>query len=272
MCFFSVSAIVFIEEVDYLRAFLVALQFLTRIQLVRQDDLTIEDFGHATKYFPLVGVVLGGLYLAVVWLCQFFSPWPHLSLVLWLLLPLMLTGGLHYDGFMDTVDGLFSGRERERILEIMKDSRVGSFGALAMMSLLLLNLAVLTDLPPGMVMAAMFVMPVIGRMAMVLVIFAFPYARPEGMGKVFAEMADRKTLLLSLLTTLIFVLPWGKMACLALAGGLVWGWLVAYYAYRKLGGLTGDVYGATELLTETAVLCLFLFSPLIPGGSELFWK
>jgi hypothetical protein len=125
---------------------------------------------------------------------------------------------------------------------------------------------------PGMVMAAMFVMPVIGRMAMVLVIFAFPYARPEGMGKVFAEMADRKTLLLSLLTTLIFVLPWGKMACLALAGGLVWGWLVAYYAYRKLGGLTGDVYGATELLTETAVLCLFLFSPLIPGGSELFWK
>lgn len=250
-----------------MRTFLVALQFLTRIQLARQDDLTIEDFGRATRCFPLVGAVLGAIYYLVAVLCLNFLPWQHVNLVILLLLPVLLTGGLHCDGFMDTIDGLFSGRDRKRMLEIMKDSRVGSYGALAMISLVLLNLAMLSDLPPVMVPPAMFVMPVIGRMAMVLIICSFPYARPEGMGKAFADMADPRTLLLAAVTTLAFVLPWGMTACLALAAGLVFSWLFACYASRKLGGLTGDVYGAAELLTEAVVLGIFLCSPLVCLGT-----
>ena len=123
-----------------MRSFLTALQFLTRIHLVRQENLTAEDFGRSTRFFPLVGVVLGALYLLAALACLAFLGLPsYTGKAILVLLPLLLTGGLHADGFMDTVDGLFSGRSRERMLEIMKDSRTGSFGVAAFAGLLLLN-------------------------------------------------------------------------------------------------------------------------------------
>ena len=251
-----------------MRSFITALQFLTRIHLVRQDDLTMEDFGRSTKFFPLVGVVLGTAYMALLFVTANLSPWQHVNTMLWLLAPIVLTGGLHYDGFMDTMDGLLSGREKERMLEIMKDSRVGSYGALSMVCLLFFNWAVLRDIPLTMIMTALFVMPIIGRMAMVFAIYAFPYARPEGMGKAFADMVDKKTVIIAGLCTIVSIVPWGMAAILSLLGGLLCGMSFALYASGKLGGLTGDVYGATELITETAVLCCFLLAPMIPHGMQ----
>lgn len=254
-----------------MRSFLVALQFLTRIQLVRQEYLTVEDFGRSTRCFPLVGAVLGLIYMVAVLISVELLRWENVNATLWLLLTVVLTGGLHYDGFMDTMDGLFSGRSRERMLEIMRDSRVGSFGALAAMCLLLFNWTAMKDIQASMSMAALFTMPVIGRMAMVLAIYAFPYARQEGMGKAFADMVDKKTVSMAALTTILFVVPWGQTAMLALILGLSFGLLLAAYAARKLGGLTGDVYGAVELLTESFVLFVFLWGTRLPGGVEVFW-
>jgi len=254
------------------RSFLVALQFLTRIQLVQQTDLKVEDFGRSTRCFPLVGAVLGSIYMLTAYATVNFLPWEHINITIWLLMTVILTGGLHYDGFMDTMDGLFSGRSRERMLEIMRDSRVGSFGALAAMCLLLFNWSAMKDIPESMSMMALFVMPVIGRMSMVLAIYAFPYARPEGMGKAFADMVDKETLGLAGLTAVLLVVPWGQSAVLALVLGLIFGLLLAAYAARRLGGLTGDVYGAVELLTEAFVLFVFLWAPRLPGGMEYFWQ
>ena len=104
-----------------MHSFLIGLQFLTRIRFVRQTTWTAEDFGRSTRFFPLVGLVLGLCYMLAAWVLIYFLGMRSLTCVLILILPILLTGGIHADGFMDTADGVFSGRERERKLEIMKE-------------------------------------------------------------------------------------------------------------------------------------------------------
>lgn len=248
-----------------MRSFLTALQFLTRIHLVNQKDLTAEDFGRSTKFFPLVGVVLGVLFLlTALILFALFSLSGYFPKAVLVLLPILLTGGLHCDGFMDTADGLFSGRSRERMLAIMKDSRTGSFGVVAFGAILLMDWAIMLDLPVPVLLIAIFVMPIIGRMAMLFAVAYFPYARPEGMGRAFAEMADRKAVIIGSVTTLLFTAPWGLAALAAMLGGLLWAFFFGHYACKKLGGLTGDVYGAVEMTAETAVLVIFYLFAFLP--------
>ena len=241
-----------------MRLFFVALQFLTRIQIVRQDSWTAEDFGRSTRFFPLVGLVQGVIYLLVAYLLLPVLGKSAIFASLMLILTIAITGGLHYDGFMDTMDGLLSARSRERMLEIMKDSRVGSYGALAAICLILLQWSLLRDIDEAFIFMAVYTMPLIGRMGMVLVIASFPYARPEGMGKAFAEMADRSTLIVAGVTTISAIITLGQVAMAALVVGLSVAYLFGRYATAKLGGVTGDVYGAAELLTETSVLATFL--------------
>lgn len=255
-----------------MKSFITALQFLTRIHICTQRDLTAEDFGRSTKFFPLVGVILGTIYMLATWGLIAVFGWANLVTTLLIILPVLLTGGLMLDGFMDTVDGVFSGRDRERVLEIMKDSRVGSFGVIALACLLLVNWTALRDVKLMLIMTALFVMPIIGRMAMVMAIVCFPYARKEGMGKIFADMADKKTLLLAIAVTLAFVVPWGQAAVAALVMGLSFAWLVGRWLTSQLGGLTGDTYGAIETLTETVVLLVFWVTSWIPGGLHILWR
>lgn len=255
-----------------MKSFITALQFLTRIHVKNQVDLTAEDFGRSTKFFPLVGLILGIIYMLASWCLIAVFGWANLVTTLLVLLPVLLTGGLMLDGFMDTVDGVFSGRERERVLEIMKDSRVGSFGVIALACLLLVNWSALRDVKLVLIMTALFIMPIIGRMAMVMAIAFFPYARKEGMGKIFADMADRKTVIIAAVTTLICVVPWGQAAIAALVIGLAFAWLAASWLNNKLGGLTGDTYGAIETLTETVVLLVFWGTSWLPGGLHILWR
>ena len=254
-----------------MRSFLTALQFLTRIHLRTQTDLTMEDFGRSTKWFPLVGLVLGGLYMAAAWcLMRLFGQAELVTAVL-VLLPVFFTGGLLLDGLMDTADGVFSARSRERKLEIMKDSRVGSFGVIALVSLMMLNWTAMRGIDAVWLLPAGFVMPVIGRMAMVMVIAGFPYARKEGMGKIFSDMADRKTVAAAGAVTAAGVLPWGGIAAAALLPGLVFAWGAGRWLTDKLGGLTGDTYGAIETLTETVVLLVFFVASWLVGGVHAVW-
>ena len=247
-----------------MNSFLVGLQFLTRIRIVRQTVWTAEDFGRSTRFFPLVGLVLGICYALAAWILVSVLGMRALTAALLLILPLLLTGGLHADGFMDTADGVFSGRERERKLEIMKDSRVGSFGVVAFVLLMFLQFALLLDMSPPLLVPVFFVMPIIGRMAMVLAVSCFPYARADGMGKTFADMADRRTVVIAALTTALLVLPCGVLASAALVLGTVFALLVCRWLTAVLGGVTGDVYGAVSVLTETLVLAVFSLASVNP--------
>mgnify|MGYP000959513118 FL=1 len=255
-----------------MNSFLVGLQFLTRIRIVRQTVWTAEDFGRSTRFFPLVGLVLGICYALAAWILVSVLGMRALTAALLLILPLLLTGGLHADGFMDTADGVFSGRERERKLEIMKDSRVGSFGVVAFVLLMFLQFALLLDMSPPLLVPVFFVMPIIGRMAMVLAVSCFPYARADGMGKTFADMADRRTVAIAAVTTSVLVIPIGLLATLALVLGVVFTLLFCRWVTAILGGVTGDVYGAATVLTETIVLAVFSLASSYTNVWGLLWR
>ena len=254
-----------------MNSFLVGLQFLTRIHIARQTVWTAEDFGRSTRFFPLVGLVLGICYALAAWLLVYFIGMRTLTAVLLLILPLLLTGGLHADGFMDTADGVFSGRERERKLAIMKDSRVGSFGVVSFVLLMFLQFALLLDMHPFLLLTALFVMPIIGRFAMVLAVACFPYARADGMGKTFADMADRRTVAIAAVTTAVLVMPCGLLASIALVLGILFALFFCRMITMTLGGVTGDVYGAVTVLTETLVLAVFSLASIRPDIWGLFW-
>ena len=255
-----------------MNSFLIGLQFLTRIHLVRQTVWTAEDFGRSTRFFPLVGLVLGICYALAAWLLLYALGIRSLTVALLLILPLLLTGGLHADGFMDTADGVFSGRERARKLEIMKDSRVGAFGVVSFVMLMFVQFALLSDMAPLLLVPALFVMPIIGRLAMVLAVACFPYAREDGMGKTFADMADRSTVVIAALTTAVLVLPLGMLATAALVLGTLFALLFCRTMTNILGGVTGDVYGAATVLTETLVLAVFSLASSYPNVWGILWK
>ena len=255
-----------------MNSFLIGLQFLTRIHLVRQTVWTAEDFGRSTRFFPLVGLVLGICYALAAWLLLYTLGMRSLTAALLLILPLLLTGGLHADGFMDTADGVFSGRERARKLEIMKDSRVGAFGVVSFVMLMFVQFALLSDMAWPLLVPALFVMPIIGRLAMVLAVACFPYAREDGMGKTFADMADRSTVVIAALTTAVLVLPWGVLATAALVLGTLFAFLFCRMMTNILGGVTGDVYGAATVLTETLVLAVFSLASAYPNVWGILWK
>ena len=254
-----------------MKSFLTALQFLTRIHLRQQSNLVVEDFGRSTKFFPLVGLVLGLIYLLASWCLIAVFGWANFVTTILVLLPVLFTGGLLLDGFMDTVDGVFSGRERERQLEIMKDSRVGAFGVVAMILLVLWKWSLIHDMPASLLAPALISMMAFGRFGMVLVILRFPYAREEGMGKAFSLYAGRRSLWIAVLTVLLLLAAlWlfsgalvagcAAVAALASAGfALLFGsWLTG-----KLGGLTGDMYGAATELAEVVVLLIFVLSAYV---------
>ena len=249
------------------REFVTALQFLTRIRLFRDPDYDDGLFGRSVKFFPLVGLLAGSILAGVAVLTGGWLPGTVRSTLL-VTLSVFITGGLHCDGLMDSADGLFSGRARERMLEIMKDSRVGSFGVIAIFLLLLWKWALLHDLPDSLLVPALISMMTFGRFAMILAILRFPYARPEGMGKAFALYAGTHSLgpalatLLGLLAVFYFVtgpLVCGIAAAAALAAILFAFWF-GRWTTHKLGGMTGDTYGAVTELSELVVLIVFVLS------------
>ncbi len=253
-----------------MRAFLIGLQFLTRISIVRQSEWTEEDFGRSVRYFPAVGAVLGLIYVAIMFSAIELTggrlPTFYAGLIF--LLTVALTGGIHCDGFMDTFDGLFSGRDRERMLEIMKDSRVGAFGVVSFVTLALIEIATLGELA-GLstenLLTAIYAMPIVGRLMMVFVIGLFPYARASGMGKAFSDRTDGRTMIFSTVEAIILLAPLmiasGEIFLTALMGSMMafmYAFYFGYYAKKKLGGVTGDIYGAVELQSELIFLIAFL--------------
>ena len=237
--------------------FLIALQFLTRIRLVRQDDISPERFGASVAHFPLVGAVIGAILAGLGYAAEFWLP-IYTTAAIIVIAGIFLTGGLHCDGLMDSADGLLSGRSRERMLEIMKDSRVGAHGVTVFAALLLLKWSLVLDLLSSGPFAALFAMPVLGRLAMTVVITSFPYARPEGIGQAFAAFAGRPARAFAALTAALLMLPLGPAAWAALAAAVLFAGWAGRRITAALGGLTGDTYGAVTELTEILVLIVFV--------------
>ena len=187
-----------------------------------------------------VGLALTGFYRAVCVIIAWF----------------LITGGLHADGFMDTADGLFSGRSRERMLEILKDSRVGSNGVMAFFFLALLKICFLANIEGPAVYAALLGIPVAARYGTLVSVLEFPYARPEGLGKAFAAYAPPRTLALGFLAALPPVLIGGFLYLTLLGTAIAASLILNTYIVQHLGGVTGDTYGAVTESSELLLLGL----------------
>lgn len=244
------------QPASLLRGFPVALQFLTVVRLPgRERPFDRAAFAAAQAWYPLVGLLLGTA-VGLAWLlADAVLPRPP-STALAVVALAALTGALHLDGLADSADGLFGGRDRESRLAIMRDSRTGSFGALAIAAVLLLKWSALLSIAHGgAVFAALLVAPMLARGVLVGAVASYPYARAGGMGAAFPEAARGRAGVIALATAAIVALVvWGPagLAVAIVAAGLAVA--LAWYPYTKLGGLTGDVYGALVELLEVAIL------------------
>lgn len=246
-----------------MNSFFVGLQFLTRIHLRNQTEWTAEAFGGSVKYFPLIGMIIGALLVAIYEIASSYVT-PFMMAVILVMAEFLITGGLHADGFMDTCDGIFSGRERERKLEIMKDSRVGSNGVVGFVFLVLFKIAVLENLAPHMIPMALFFMPTISRFGMVMSITLFPYARKEGMGKAFAQFAESYALKVATVFVLLPVFYWTYFYALCLAIGIITVLWSNRYIVKQIGGVTGDTYGAVTEFSELVLLTVLVIKQVLP--------
>jgi len=244
-----------------LRGFLIALTFLTRLPLpAPKVEVTSEEFTRSYRYYPLVGLFLGLLlWLLAKAIMPYFPPLVMGALLL--VGELVLTGGLHLDGFMDSMDGLLSARSPERILEIMKDSRIGAHACMALVGLLLLKFSLLASLTSPQI-SILVVMPMLSRWVFQIGVIGFPYARPQGLGKGIHETVHWLPFLFTggLVLVASYYLS-GFAGLIAFGVCVITVTLWATKISSLLGGLTGDLYGAMIELSE--VVCLLAAFPFL---------
>jgi adenosylcobinamide-GDP ribazoletransferase len=236
-------------------SFLVALQFLTIAPLLVRRPPAPRELGRAVGFFPVVGLLLGGLLLGLdeilCWL------WPSsIRAAVVLLCWVLLTGALHLDGLLDTCDGLLGGHTPEKRLLIMRDERVGAFAVVGGTLVLLIKYLALAETQDR--LGAYLLAPALGRWGMVVAIVFFPYARAEGLGRSMKDHAGwREVGLATLAAVAACWLVAREMGLLALGLAGAATWLLASFALRRLPGLTGDIYGAICEILETLILLMF---------------
>lgn len=231
---------------------ILAFSFLTVIPmptLVYQPGL----LGRAGRWFPLVGLVIGGLLLLAHWGLSLLFP-PLLTAALVTTLWAALTGGLHLDGLADCCDGLLAATSRERRLEIMRDPRTGAFAVIGLVLFLLLKVTALAALSTA--LPALLLAPTWARWLLFWVARQ-PLARPSGLGADFAAGLTGRNQGLALLLPLLLLFPFltlqTVLAILAALGATAW---LIHIARQRLGGVTGDVYGLVVEMSELTILLI----------------
>ncbi len=213
-----------------------------------------RSFGRAAAWFPVVGALVGLTLAGVDWCGR--ALWDsYVAAALMIAAGVVLTGGLHIDGLMDTADALFSRKSPARMLEIMRDSRSGALGVAAGVSVLALKFAAYGHLTGHEHWRVLVAASAAGRLAMVAALAAFPYARESGTGASFAAETRLRHAGVALIFAVAIcagLLRWRGAALVGVAVAV--GLLAGMYVARRLGGLTGDVYGAINEVTEVAVL------------------
>jgi adenosylcobinamide-GDP ribazoletransferase len=251
--------------------FPLALTFLTVLPWRGLGQVGPQDLARSLVWFPWVGLILGlGFWGALLGLQGIFPPAAAAALLL--ALTVLATRGLHLDGLADTVDGMGGGRSPQERLAIMKDSRLGAFGAVSLFLALFLKFAFFLAWVDKGLGASFILYPVLSRWGMVLLAYLSPYARPEGgLGQAMTTGVSGRVLLGATLSTLVLAFLTTRISgllLLAAAGAAVW--LLSLYFRKRLGGITGDVLGtANEVLEILVLMGLLLCNYLVPDISYL---
>jgi adenosylcobinamide-GDP ribazoletransferase len=246
------------RELEY---FFGAVRFFTRLPVPAWVGHSAEMLNHSARYFTLVGLIVGLIGALVFALTSFFFP-KTLAVLLTMAATILVTGAFHEDGWADMVDGFGGGWTRERTLEIMKDSRIGSYGAIALVLLLLAKFMALVELDMLLVAPALIAGHALSRLCATSVMHFLEYARDEGKAKPLATRISLGELTVSGVFGLIALVLLPPLS--VITGVLLAAAATAYLTrkfQRRLGGYTGDCLGATQQLSEVAfyigLLCRF---------------
>lgn len=253
------------------RSFLLALGFFTRIAVPSFADFKQDELNSAAKYFPLIGVIVGALGAGVFILTSYIFP-NAIAILLSMATTIYFTGAFHEDGLADSADGLGGGWDKERILTIMQDSRLGTYGAIALFLALFAKFELLTSLPQSFVAYALIIAHALSRLTAVFIMTTLCYVKSDGKAK---PMASKLTTADVLVASFFGLLPALLLQCyfyplelearqimtllicvlLPLAAVCLW-WRLKIK--RWLGGYTGDCLGAMQQLAELAIYLGFI--------------
>jgi adenosylcobinamide-GDP ribazoletransferase len=237
-----------------LKSLLAAFRFLTIVPLRVKIEESDELFASSMTFFPVVGLSIGGFLFLVYRISSIlFSPLLVNALVLlgWV----FITGALHLDGFMDTIDGLAGGKTKEERLKIMKDSSSGAKGVVGLVGLMGLKFLLLLEIDSPLKTGTLLLTPVVGRWSMVTAAYLAPYARVEGLGKAFIAHKGEGTIFWTSLTATflgLFIFKFPFLYIIGVCLGAVY--LSTLYFKSRIGGITGDTLGALNEIIELTVL------------------
>lgn len=241
----------------WLKRFLLMIGFFTRIPMPLNLKVSAADFGKGLAFAPAIGLIIGWVLSVSCYIFKTVFP-IHVTAVLTIIVYVLLTGGLHLDGLGDTFDGLFSGRSKEIVLEIMKDSRVGTNAVLAIVCVLLLDAVFLAEIWHKGMFAAMLLMPVAGRTGCLIGAGFSKYARAEeSLGKSFIDHCTPMEAAAGfVMHILIFFLFMGGIGVLFSVIAAITGFIITKLLGRKIGGVTGDILGAVCELNQAVFLII----------------
>lgn len=250
--------------------FINILQFLTRIK-IKKDVKYDPKLGSGIIFFPAVGAVIGIILVIISWLLMRILTFAHSDILVAIIVvfsEVLITGGLHIDGLGDTFDGLFAYRDRDEILKIMKDPRLGTNGLLSIVFLILLKVFIICIFVQKAMTWPIFLMPIAGRYVAVFLTYKTNPAKPSGMGSVFIGKCDIGTLLMStsivsmaiLIISLVFTgdVVNSFLSILVIPLLIFLSAMFEIGVYKKLGGLTGDILGCGIELGELVFIIYIL--------------
>lgn len=233
---------------------LLAVQFMTRIPIKKEIEFSNKNLRTAISAFPLIGMFIGLISGFIFRALTVYND--QVAAGMCILAMVALSGGLHLDGLSDTLDGFLSGREKERTMGIMKDSRIGTFGALGLILVILLKFVFLS----GLGVDGWIGIPIVmagGRLSAAWMIWRFPPARKDGLGSMFKSSKPGKSIIvISVLLIALVGISYPK-GIVSLSAAIITGQFIGQWSMRKISGLTGDVYGAGIELSELTALAIF---------------
>lgn len=243
--------------------FISILQFLTRIP-IRIETKFDKDFYKSIVYFPLVGFVIGIISYAFGWVATSIFD-PFVTAIIITFIGVLTTGGLHIDGLGDTFDAIYSNRDKERMLEIMKDSRLGTNSLLAILFLILLKIGFISNIVSSGHLWIVIFMPVVGRISVMIMTYKTVTPRAKGMGNLFIGKGTIGMIITGIIYSIILMVLIGKLIFFertaiiikvisSIVIAIIFAVLFKNHVYKKIDGITGDILGCTIELGELIYL------------------
>lgn len=248
-----------------MKGILLLFRFMTRLPIGFEPKFDSDELGKSMKFFPIIGMIIGLILFGAFWLLYTVVYSPMVMAVLLVIIEVVLTGELHLDGLADTFDGIFSYRSKQKMLDIMKDSRLGTNGGLVLILYFMLKVVLLVEISEfaGLNMGILLlIVPVIARLNSVVNCASAPYARSTGMGKTFVDHTNVGEVVIATILTAAFVggaaylfgLPYTILIVIPII--MLLGFFYAKLMTRKIGGITGDTLGAVVELSE--IIAMFV--------------